>query len=87
MVINHDLYICLWSEDDTGLPGSSAAKNPPAMLYTVGFLGLKDPWRRDMPPSPVFVGFLMAQMDHWVGMILEEWLQQHTLVFLPENLL
>ena len=32
--------------------------NPPAMQETmVLFLGQEDPWRRDRPPTPVFLGF------------------------------
>ena len=34
-------------------------ENPPAMQETpVQFLGQEDPWRRDRPPTAVFLGFL-----------------------------
>ena len=38
-------------------------KNPPAMQETLDqLLGQKFPWRRDSLPTPVLLGFLVAQM-------------------------
>ena len=41
-----------------GFPHSSVGKEWPAMQETpVLFLGWEDPWRRDRPPTPVFLDF------------------------------
>ena len=52
-------------------------KNPPADAGVAGFdpwVG-KIPWRRDRLPTPVFLGFLVAQMVKNPPAMWETWVQ------------
>ena len=43
--------------------GTQLVKNSCAMQETlVQFMGREDPWKRDRLPTPVFLGFPVAQM-------------------------
>ena len=57
-------------------PGTQLVKNPRAMQETlVQFMGREDPWKRDRLPTPVFLGFLVAQMVKNLPTVWETWVR------------
>ena len=51
-------------------------KNPSAMQETlVRFMGKEDPWKSNRLPTPIFLGFLVAQMVKNLPAVWETWVQ------------